>query len=88
MATHSSILAWKIPWTEKLAGFKESDTTVHTHKVRSVVLPSLPSKPFLAHSPGKGKSLAESIGWLWNCCPPGMEGGLASRMSFSQVVNT
>ena len=33
MAPHSSILAWRIPWTEELAGFspwgyKESDTTV------------------------------------------------------------
>ena len=32
MATHSSILAWRIPWTEKLGGLqswgrKESDTT-------------------------------------------------------------
>ena len=32
MATHSSILAWKIPWTEKpgqlqFMGHKESDTT-------------------------------------------------------------
>ena len=32
MATHSSILAWKIPWTKSLAGYspegrKESDTT-------------------------------------------------------------
>ena len=32
MATHSSILAWRIPWTEELAGHsswgrKESDTT-------------------------------------------------------------
>ena len=32
MATHSSILPWRIPWTEELAGysawgFKESDTT-------------------------------------------------------------
>ena len=26
MATHSSILAWEIPWTENLVG-KESDTT-------------------------------------------------------------
>ena len=31
-ATHSSILAWRIPWTEDLAGYspwdcKESDTT-------------------------------------------------------------
>ena len=32
MATHSSILAWRIPWTERLGGLqsmghKESDTT-------------------------------------------------------------
>ena len=39
MATHSSILTWRIPWTENLAGYipwdrKQSDTTeqvVHTH---------------------------------------------------------
>jgi len=24
MATHSSILAWEIPWTEEPAGYKES----------------------------------------------------------------
>ena len=39
MATHSSILAWEIPWTEEPGGLqstghKESDTTeteTHTH---------------------------------------------------------
>ena len=39
MATHSSILAWRIPWTEEPGrlqswGCKESDTTeqlIHTH---------------------------------------------------------
>ena len=37
MATHSSILAWKIPWTEEPGqatnprGCKESDITEHTH---------------------------------------------------------
>ena len=38
MATHSSILAWRIPWTEEPGGLqsmghKESDTTerLHTH---------------------------------------------------------
>ena len=34
MAAHSSILAWKIPWTQSLVGYrpwgrKESDTTEH-----------------------------------------------------------
>ena len=27
MATHSSILAWRIPWTEWSMGLQESDTT-------------------------------------------------------------
>ena len=36
MATHSSFLAWEIPWTENLEGsrpwdHKESDMTEHTH---------------------------------------------------------
>ena len=38
MATHSSILAWKIPWTEEpgrlqsvCGGHKESDTTERLH---------------------------------------------------------
>ena len=35
MATHSSILAWKIPWTEEpgysLWSRKESDMTEHAH---------------------------------------------------------
>ena len=37
MATHSSILAWKIPWTEEeysLWGPKESDMTEHIHAIR------------------------------------------------------
>ena len=36
MATHSSILAWKIPWTEEPEGLQvhgvtKSDTTEHAH---------------------------------------------------------
>ena len=36
MATHSSILAWRIPWTKELGGLqstgrKESDTTERLH---------------------------------------------------------
>ena len=36
MATHSSVLAWRIPWTQDLAGYsprgcKESDTTERLH---------------------------------------------------------
>ena len=37
-ATHSSILAWRIPWMEELGGLqsmgrKESDTTKRLHQV-------------------------------------------------------
>ena len=37
MATYSSILAWRIPWTEEPGGLQylgsqESDTTEHTHE--------------------------------------------------------
>ena len=37
MATHSSILAWKIPWTEDLVGYgprghRELDTTERVNK--------------------------------------------------------
>ena len=36
MATHSSTIAWKIPWMEELVGYsprdgKESDTTERLH---------------------------------------------------------
>ena len=39
MATHSSILAWKIPWTEEPGGYspwssKEVDTTKQLHLKR------------------------------------------------------
>ena len=42
MATHSSILAWRIPWTEELGGLqsvgrKESDTTERLHFVQDAV---------------------------------------------------
>ena len=38
MATHSSILVWRIPWTEEPGrlqsmGCKELDTTEHTHNI-------------------------------------------------------
>ena len=40
MATHSSILAWEIPWTEEPGGLqsiahKELDTTEHTYKKKN-----------------------------------------------------
>ena len=39
MATHSSILAWKIPWTEESGGLQsmvlETDTTAYTAHMMS-----------------------------------------------------
>ena len=39
-ATHSSVLAWEIPWTEEPGGIgswsKELDTTEHTHNNHSI----------------------------------------------------
>ena len=35
MATHSSILAWKIPWTEEPAGVAKSRTQLSTHTLLS-----------------------------------------------------
>ena len=58
MATHSSILAWIIPWTEKPLGYntqghKESDTTATEFACRvlcgHVILTHYPSK-YLVHT--------------------------------------
>ena len=55
MATHSSFLAWKIPWTEELEGCspwgsKESDTTEQ-----------LTTTTYMEETPGK---LSNSTKWL------------------------
>ena len=61
MATHFSILAWKIPWTEKpvdysLWGRKESDTTEWLHFLLSLSLLNLVYK-----ASNKGKVLIKNI---------------------------
>ena len=50
MSTHSSILAWKIPWTEELGrlqsmGHKESDTTEWLHFHFLSLFKTLRTKP-------------------------------------------
>ena len=54
MATHSRILAWRIPWTEKLGGLqsmgcKESDTTeqLHLQKPLQMVISAMKLKRLL-----------------------------------------
>ena len=57
MANHSSILAWKMPWTEEpgglLFGVPESDTTSHGHTPRLTGHMPWVSAPFLQHFPLK-----------------------------------
>ena len=56
MATHSSILAWKIPWTEEPGGVtvhgvaKESDTTEHTARTHASTASCLGSPPTGSHA--------------------------------------
>ena len=50
MATHSSILAWKIPWTEEPSryrpwGRKESDMTEQVHFTSYLLINSFPRCP-------------------------------------------
>ena len=39
MATHSSILAWRIPWTEKLGGLRSVGSQRVGHEVTEHALP-------------------------------------------------
>ena len=60
MATHSSILAWKIPWTEKLGrlqskGLQKSQTKLSTHTLLK----------FLGHSKQKKIFLGTSLVVQW-----------------------
>ena len=54
MATHSSILAWKISWTEEPVGYsplshKESATAEHTHNGHARFLVFTPFCSLLSH---------------------------------------
>ena len=70
MATHSSILAWRIPWTEELGGLqsmgcKESDTTEQLHFHCSLIILFLSEKlltliPYLSINPSRNRILIPS----------------------------
>ena len=52
MSTHSSILAWRIPWTESLVGYsswghKKSDTTEWLTHTRTFLNKQPEAKPLL-----------------------------------------
>ena len=42
MAIHSSIFAWKVPWTEESGGHEELDMTEQAH-----IHPSYPEDPVI-----------------------------------------
>ena len=46
MTSHSSILAWKIPWTEEPGGYKESDMTEHKHNAYQKIKKKKNCMPF------------------------------------------
>ena len=63
MATHSSILAWRIPWMEELGGLqstgrKESDTTERLHFVRYMAM--ILEAYFLTHLKSLLRNLLEN----------------------------
>ena len=49
IATHSSILAWEIPWTEELGGLQSMGSQIHMKQCCS--LPSKFSFPYLLLTP-------------------------------------
>ena len=80
MATHSNILAWRIPWTEEPGGLQSMgsqrvryDWTIntHSHSIQSVLL-------ITAKNPEQNIS---SNSYLW------LYGGLSPTTSFGEGVN-
>ena len=91
MATHSSILAWRIPWTEELGGLqstgcKESDTTERLH-LHFILLQGFPDSSIGKESAcntgdlgsilGLGRSPGEGNGnpLQYSCLENPMDGG-------------
>ena len=84
MANHSSILAWKIPWTEEPGrlwsrGHKEWDTTEHTdtHTQTHTATPDpMPCTPFSSGAGKLAKAGAQSKPGmvLWRLCTSAARG--------------
>ena len=57
MAAHSSVLAWRIPWTEQPWGHRESDTTEQLTLLRNCSGPQASWCAWVSHNtPSKGMS--------------------------------
>ena len=67
MATHSSTLAWRIPWMEEPVGYrpwgcKESDTTERLHSLHTLSL----EKEMATHSSILAWRIPEDPGGPWS----------------------
>ena len=78
MATHSRILAWRIPWTEEPDRLQsiESDTTEHTHLLRVVAWEQecWSSKPQAVAPPPRHHLITPTPGPLLRPYPGGTQG--------------
>ena len=73
MATHSSILAWRIPWTEEPGGLQS--TGLHTTEWLTLSLliyvqAAVPLRGHKEHQEGKGSRCLEGHGYGLNACVP------------------
>ena len=72
MATHSSILAWRIPWTEEPdrgpRGRKESDTTEQLHSLTH----SIPTYPLISNVKTTHWGKVFFLSFMWLCSNSGV----------------
>ena len=72
MATHSSILAWRIPWTEEPdrgpRGRKESDTTEQLHSLTH----SIPTYPLISNVKTTHWGKVSFLSFMWLCSNSGV----------------
>ena len=80
MATHSSILAWEIPWTEELVRLQFTGSQRVGHDLATKCFPcgsagkeSTCSAGDLGLIPGLGRSLGEGKSSLFSCTPKSLQ---------------
>ena len=88
MASHSSILAWRIPWTREPGGCKESDATEHTaHAVPGASVNHPFQRHLFQHSTHLGKKGQHRPRWTGGRGLAGAGGGGGGAQSH-QLLRT
>ena len=89
MATHSSTLAWKIPWTEEPGGLQSMGSQRVRHDWATSPSPSLPSFPGCSYSASWGPWWAADSRLLLFCGPGtvSMTSLMASSYSFLRTFH-